>query len=45
MPISAIPRMLSTRGAPFLSETPQWTDGEVWFVHNGRGSNNNDGRK
>lgn len=44
MPLTAYPSMLAGRGVPYLNSLPQWTDGDIWFVHSGRGSNNNDGR-
>jgi hypothetical protein len=44
MPLTAYPGILGGSGAPFMNLSRLWTDGDIWFVHSGRGSNNNDGR-
>lgn len=44
MPLTAYPGILAGNGAPYMNLSRLWTDGDIFFVHNGRGSNNNDGR-
>lgn len=44
MPLTAYPGILGGSGAPYMNLSRLWTTGDIWFVHNGRGSNNNDGR-
>lgn len=44
MPLTAYPGILAGNGAPYMNTARLWTDGDIYFVHNGRGSNDNDGR-
>lgn len=44
MALTAYPGLLSPQGAPYAHVVHQWTSGNVYFVHSGRGTTNNEGR-